>query len=159
MKVRWSLKEMPALPAEPVLPRPIEDPQGEQRRVLKRLRDLIEMHQDLAERIGVLLGVVDIVAVIDALVAEAEGGDPHSALKHVDEVREYARLTMYDELLLEPSNVLLTTQVNADTVRYDSMPRAFWVDCLRTLRGEWNAKLGPSESEGISTAQRSKRTS
>ena len=52
----------------------------------------------------------------------------------------YARLTLYDEMLEEPSNVLLATPVSADTTRYEPMPRAFWLDCLRALREEWEAK-------------------
>ncbi|MCG8461309.1 MAG: hypothetical protein MI919_33910 [Holophagales bacterium] len=37
---------------------------------------------------------------------------------------------LYDEMLGEPSNVLLATIVRADTTRYEAMPRAFWLDCL-----------------------------
>lgn len=39
----------------------------------------------------------------------------------------------------EPSNILFTTQVNEDVVRYEAMEAGFWRECLgelgRQLRG------------------------
>ena len=141
MKIRisrqWSGDNPPFGPSPA---RAIQDAQSEQRRVLKRLQELIESHQESAVRMNVALEVEDVLTVIDALEAEAEQRDPLLSLKCPDEVREYARFTLYDEMLAEPSNVLLATPVSADTTRYEAMPRAFWLDCLRALRKEWEAK-------------------
>ena len=143
---RWSADNPPYRPASP---RVIEDAQSEQRRILKRLRGLIEMHQEFAVRMNVALEVADVLAVIDALVAEAERCDPLPVLKCPDDVREYARFTLYEEMLGEPSNVLLSTRVSAETMRYEAMPRAFWLDCLRALRKEWQTKASATAIEGI----------
>ncbi|MDA8018932.1 MAG: hypothetical protein MPN21_15940 [Thermoanaerobaculia bacterium] len=140
MKIRTSRRwSGDSPPLGPTPARAIEDAKGEQQRVLKRLRGLIESHQESAVRMKVALEVEDVLIVIDALVAEAEQSDPLHLLKCPDEVREYARFSLYDEMLGEPSNVFLATPVSADTTRYEAMPRAFWLDCLRALRREWEA--------------------
>ncbi|MEM9598208.1 MAG: hypothetical protein AAGD06_28350 [Acidobacteriota bacterium] len=136
---RWSVDESAFGPAPT---RAIKDAKSEEQRVLKRLQGLIESHQESAVRMRVALGAEDILAVVDALEAEAgaEQADPLRPLKCQDEIREYARLALYDELLGEPSNVFFATPVNDETTRYEAMPRAFWLDCLRALRREWESK-------------------
>ena len=47
---------------------------------------------------NVALEAVDVLTVIDALEAKAEQSDPLGP-KCEDEVREYARFTLYDEML------------------------------------------------------------
>lgn len=141
MKIRTSRRRPSnSVPFGPTPARAIEDAQDEQRRVVKRLQGLIETHRQSAERMNVVLDVEDVLAVVDALVAEAEHSDPLPLLKCPDEIREYARSSLYDEMQGEPSNVFLATPVSADTTRYEAMPRAFWLDCLRALRREWNTE-------------------
>ncbi|MEM9593080.1 MAG: hypothetical protein AAGD06_02385 [Acidobacteriota bacterium] len=127
----------------PTPSRTIKDAQGEQRRVVKRLEGLIETHQESALRMNVALEVEDVLTVIDALEAEAEAevSDPLHPMQCQDEIRRYARITLYDEMLGEPSNVFLATPVDADTTRYEAMPREFWLDCLRALRKDWETRL------------------
>ena len=145
------------LPLGPTPARDIRDPQGEQRRVLKRLQGLIEVHQESAVRMNVALEVEDVLTVVDALEAEAEAEhrDPLRLLSCADELREYVRITLYDEMLLEPSNVFLATPVSADTTRYEAMPRTFWIDCLRALRKDWEAKPRATPTEDITTRSES----
>ena len=109
---------------------------AEVRRVLKRIHGLFEPHIESARRMEVELDRDDIVAVLDALIAESERGDPEPLLACDDEVRQYLRKGMFDELVLEPSNILYTTKVSADTTRYDSMPADFWRQCLCDLKAE-----------------------
>jgi len=112
----------------------ITDQPAEIRRVLKRIRTLFEPHFSSAERMEIALGPDDLLAVIDALLAESEGLSPQPHLECAEELRKYLRSAMFDDLVGEPSNVLYTTQVNEGVVRYDAMPVDFWRKCLIALR-------------------------
>jgi len=112
----------------------VKEQPAEIRRVVKRLRSLFAPHFENASRMEVLLGPDDLRAVIDALLAEADGLNPASHLQCPEELRLYLRQAIFDELVGEPSNILYTTQVNEETVRYESMPADFWKQCLNALR-------------------------
>lgn len=127
---RWFPGILPGAPE----PRVLEDQTDEVRRVVKRLLALLDEHQEQAVRLKTDFSRADAVAVIDALLAEADRNDPRPWLKATDPMHEYLRCTLYDEWLGEPSNVLYTTRVNEDTVRYEAMPGNVWKTCLTTLR-------------------------
>ena len=114
-----------------IINRPVEA-----KRVLKRILSLFEPHIASARRMEVVLDRDDIVAVLDALIAESKGSNPEPFLACEDEVRTYLRKGIFDELVGEPSNILYTTKVSADTTRYDSMPADFWRQCLCDLKAE-----------------------
>ncbi len=118
----------------------VENASAEIRRMVKRLRVLLVPHFESASRLGVILGPDDLRAVIDGLLAEADGLSPDSHLHCPEELRSYLRRTMFDELLAEPSNTLYTTQINEEVVRYEAMPADFWKDCLRALRAKLDAE-------------------
>ncbi|MEM8963823.1 MAG: hypothetical protein AAGD38_20235 [Acidobacteriota bacterium] len=140
MKVRTPRQEtVDEVLIGPTPARAIKDAPKELRRMVKRLQGIIKMHRDSAAHMNVTLEAEDVLAVIDALIAEADLEDPLPHLESSDEIREYARSSLYDEMLGEPSNVLLATAVRADTTRYEAMPREFWIDSLHALRKEWEA--------------------
>lgn len=116
--------------------REIENAPAEVRRVVKRLKIMIVPHFESASRMGVIPGPDDLRSVLQALLAEADGLNPSPHLECPDEIRHYFRRTMFDELVGEPSNVLYTTQVNAEVVRYEAMPTDFWKNCLEFLLEE-----------------------
>jgi hypothetical protein len=109
---------------------------AELRRGVKRLRSLLGSYFESAARMGIELGPDAIRAALNALIAEAAGLPPATHLQCPDERRHYLRCTMFDELAGEPSNILYSTRVNADTIRYEAMPHDFWKSCLRTLRDQ-----------------------
>jgi len=134
MKIRSGPEQFEVVfPEAPVGRLHVENRSAEIRRVSKRLRVLLLPHFESASRLGLFLGPDDIRAVIDGLVAETDGLSPEPALACVEELRAYVRRSMFDELVGEPSNVLYTTQVNADVVRYEAMPAEFWKNCLLAL--------------------------
>lgn len=120
----------------------VENATAEVRRVVKRLKVNLIPHLEGATRMGVIPGPDDIYAVIQALLAEADGLNPVPHLECPDEIRRYFRRTMFDELVGEPSNVLYTTQINPDVVRYEAMPADFWKKCLKTLLSELDQGMG-----------------
>ncbi len=119
----------------------VKNSPAEIRRVITRLRTLLAPHFEGAGRMDVTLGPDDLRAVIDALLAEADGLNPDPHLQCPEELRHYLRRTMFDDLVGEPSNVLYTTQVNDEVVRYEAMPVESWKDCLRAL-GNLNEAKG-----------------
>lgn len=121
-------------PQEDPAPVEIRDRKTEVVRVVKRLQGLLVPHLESARRLDVVLGADDFRAVLNALDAEADGLSPSPHLLCPDEVRAYLRQSIYEELLGEPSNILYATPVKADVVRYDSMPKTFWKECLSGLR-------------------------
>ncbi len=137
MKVRGRTQVVEdLLPETPLPPLEIENRPVEIRRVTKRLRTLLVSHFESATRLGVVLGPDDLRAVMDALICEADGMSPDAALQCPDEIRAYVRKSMFDELAGEPSNVLYTTQIRPDVVRYEAMPAGFWKACLTALRND-----------------------
>jgi len=121
----------------------VKNQPAELRRVVKRLRTLFAPHFESAGRMGITLGPDDLRAVIDGLLAEADGLNPASHLACPEELRQYLRFAMFDELVGEPSNILYTTQVNSETVRYEAMPADFWKQCLSALRVQLDSASGP----------------
>lgn len=115
-------------------PHEIADRAGETRRVVKRLLAIIDDHRIAAERLGVALDGSLLEAVIGALEAEVRREDPKPWLQPFDEVRSYVATALYEELLEEPSNILFTTQVSPDVVRYEAMEGEFWAGCVAALR-------------------------
>jgi len=129
-KNRWYPGDLPESPP----PRVLEDQPAEVRRVVKRMLARLDEQQEQALRLQADFTRADAVAVIDALLAETNRNDPRPLLKGTDPIREYLRCTLYDEWLGEPSNILYTTRVSDETVRYEAMPGAVWKACLTTLR-------------------------
>ena len=127
---------LPPLPGlEPTKPpQEIEDRAGEAKRIVKRLLAIIADHHSSAEHMGVALDQPLLLQVVAALEAETQNKDPAELLQHTDEIRGYLMRALYEELLEEPSNILFTTQVSPDVVRYDAMEVAFWQECLKELR-------------------------
>lgn len=120
-------------PAKP--PQEIEDRKGETRRVVKRLMAIIEEHRVSAQRIGVTLDAAALEIVLNALEAETRMEDPQPILQSsANELLRYVVSSLYEELLAEPSNILFTTHVAKDVVRYEAMEAAFWKECVAALR-------------------------
>lgn len=118
-----------------VAPRPIDDRSGERTRIVKRLQAVIATHAESARRMGLGWALPDVERVIEALEAETDGLDPFPYLDGADDVRSHLRRSLFEELLGEPSNIFYTTQVSADTARYEPLPKDFWKECLARLRG------------------------
>lgn len=125
---------------EPVKPpQEIEDRKGETRRILKRLLAIIEEHRVNALRMSIVLDAEGIQKVLLALEAETRREDPSPHLDTGNEIRSYVLTSLYEDLLAEPSNILFTTHVATDVVRYEAMEASFWKECVAALR----QKLGP----------------
>lgn len=113
----------------------IEDRKGEAGRVVKRLLAIIEDHRQAAVRLGVEMDAGLLEVVIRALEAELRREDARAVLQQGgDEVRSYLATALYEELLEEPSNILFTTHVAPDVVRYEAMDAGFWGECVGELR-------------------------
>lgn len=134
--IPFSVGGMPLLPelTPSRAPQEIEDRKGEARRIVKRLLAIIADHHNSANCIGVALHQPLLLNVVAALEAETRNEDPAPLLHHDDEVRAYLMQALYEELLEEPSNILFTTQVKPDVVRYEAMEVGFWRECLSELR-------------------------
>ena len=110
----------------------IENPVREKSRILKRLIVLIGEHERSAHRLGIKLSSADLSSVIEALRQHAlKGISP--AFPSPNEIHRYVLDTMFAELVEEPSNILYTTKTGEDTMRYDAMKPAFWIECLNLL--------------------------
>lgn len=135
MKIRSGTEQFEVVfPEVPVGRLKVENQSAELRRVVKRLRVLLLPHFESASRLGLVLGADDIRSVMNALIADADGLSPEPALACAEALRGYLRRSMFDDLVGEPSNVLYTTQVNADVIRYEAMPAEFWKSCLLAFR-------------------------
>jgi hypothetical protein len=132
------ISPLPELEA-PKPPQDIEDRKGEIRRILKRLLAIIEDHRVSALRMSITLDAPGIQQVLLALEAETRREDPAPHLASGDEVRCYILTSLYEDLLAEPSNILFTTHIAKDVVRYEAMEAAFWKECVAALR----QKLAP----------------
>jgi hypothetical protein len=135
-EIPFSVGGLPLLPdiAPSRTPQEIEDRRGEAKRIVKRLLAIIADHHSSAVHIGVALDQAMLLKVVSALEAETRNEDPAPLLESPDEVIAYLMRALYEELLEEPSNILFTTQVNPDTVRYEAMEVGFWQECLAELR-------------------------
>ena len=119
-------------PAQP--PQEIEDRKGETRRIVKRLLAIIEEHRTAALRMNFFFDADALDVVLRALEAETRGEDPSPTLSDSDEIRSYLFASLYEDLLAEPSNILFTTHIAKDVVRYEAMEAAFWKECVAGLR-------------------------
>lgn len=136
--VPLSIGGMPLLPeiTPSKTPQKFEDRPGETKRITKRLLAIIADHHSSANHIGMALDQGMLLKVISALEAEARSEDATPLLHDEDEIHAYLMRALYEELLEEPSNILFTTQVNPDTVRYEAMEHDFWQECLAELRNQ-----------------------
>lgn len=124
--------------------RQIPERQQEVRRVVKRLRQVIQPYFEAARRLKVDLESEDIVAVLDALKAEAKHEAPDEYLDDACVESAYLRRAIFDECLLEPSTVLLHTPLGPGRDRYEAMPTDFWLACITEFRTQLiNAKETP----------------
>jgi hypothetical protein len=115
-------------------PQEIEDRKGETRRIVKRLLAIIEEHRVSALRVGFTLDAAALGTVIRALEAETRNEDPLLVLSGNDEIGSYVLTSLYEDLLAEPGNILFTTHIAKDVVRYEAMEAAFWKECVAALR-------------------------
>lgn len=130
MKIRSGSTELLAEQAPQVIP----DRKREGARIIKRLQRIIAAHVEASAKIKCPLGLPDLMAVISALEAEADGLNPASHLTTGEEISTYLRSGVYEELVAEPSNIFHTTKVSDEVVRYEAVPRDFWKECLGQLR-------------------------
>ncbi len=117
----------------PARSQPIDDRDGEGERIVRRLLALVREHRASARRIGSPLDRDALLRIVEALRIESFGGDPQALLRHEDPIAAYLRQALFQELLEEPSNVLFTTQLDEETIRYEAMETAFWRECLGRL--------------------------
>lgn len=117
-------------------PQEIEDRKGEARSIVKRLLAIIEEHRISALRMEFTLDARALDTVIRALEAETRNEDAALVLNDADEVRRYLLTALYEDLLDEPSNILFTTHISKDVVRYEAMEIGFWKECVAALRTE-----------------------
>ena len=102
-------------------------------RIVHRLEAIVTNHLEGARRCHHPLTLDQIVAVIDALRAEANG-DTRPVPFSNDEVSFYLMDGLYEELLGEPSNIFSVTLVTEGVTRFEPLQRDFWLDCLEALR-------------------------
>ncbi|MEM9235341.1 MAG: hypothetical protein AAGB14_01080 [Verrucomicrobiota bacterium] len=108
----------------------IPDHKAEAKRIVKRLSAIVADHFDAAVPLGIELGATDLGLVLEALREHAKGGPGNPVSGARDEIHGYCLNRMFDELVEEPSNILFTTQSGPDSIRYDAMNAAFWIECL-----------------------------
>lgn len=120
-------------PSKP--PQEMDDRKGETRHVVTRLLAIIEDHRISAQRLHVTLDAAALDTVLLALEAEIRRENPAPILEaDGDEIRSYTLTALYEDLLAEPSNILFTTHIATDVVRYEAMEVAFWAECIAALR-------------------------
>lgn len=125
--------------SERLAPVPINAPvlpvkeQTEIARIVRRLEGIVTNHLEGARRIGHPLTLEQVFAVIDALCAEAEGLTRPVAFSN-GEVAFYLMDGLYEELLGEPSNIFYSTEIADGVIRFEPLPRDFWLACLGALR-------------------------
>ncbi len=102
-------------------------------RIVRRLEAIVTNHLEGARRIHHPLTLAQIIAIIDALRAEATGTSRPVAFSD-GEVAFYLMDGLYEELLGEPSNIFYATSVAAGGTRFEPLQRDFWLACLEALR-------------------------
>ena len=102
-------------------------------RIVRRLEAIVTNHAEGARRIHHPLTLEQIVAVIDALRAEASGETRPVAFSS-SEVTFYLMDSLYEELLGEPSNIFIPVESADGVTRIEPLPRDFWLTCLGALR-------------------------
>ena len=84
-------------------------------------------------RVGHPLTLEQVIAIIDALCAEAESKQKAVAFSN-NEVVFYLMDGLYEELLGEPSSIFSSTSLADGVVRFEPLQREFWLRCLQVLR-------------------------
>jgi hypothetical protein len=119
-------------------PHEYDDRRAELRRVTGRLWPILENHQQQAARLGETLTPQDVLKVLDALEKHARGGAEPTFLSadgnSAPTVKDCLLDGLYQDLNLEPSNVLYHQQTGPETIRYEAMQAEFWIDCLGEVR-------------------------
>ena len=90
-------------------------------------------HLEGARRIGHPLNLEQVIAIVDALHAEADGTNRPVAFSD-GEITFYLMDGLYEELLGEPSNIFQSIQTPDGVTRFEPLRRDFWVACLEALR-------------------------
>ena len=88
------------------------------------------MHRHAAVPLGIGLTSGDLRAVLAALRGHARGGSGLPVPGARDEIHSHILNRLFEELVEEPSNILFTTATGPETIRYDAMEPAFWIECL-----------------------------
>ena len=101
-------------------------------RIVRRLAAIVTNHLEGARRVGEALTLNQILAIIDALRAEAKGETRPVPFSN-SEVTFYLMDGLYEELLGEPSNIFSATQVAEGVTRFEPLRRDFWLACLESL--------------------------
>jgi hypothetical protein len=112
----------------------IENRPQECARIVKRLLEMIDRHVASLTKSGLSISWAEMQLVLLALEADADGRDVNVHLDAADEISAYVKRNLYDEIVVEPSNIFYTTQVDGKTVRYEALPKDFWKECLSLLR-------------------------
>ena len=110
-----------------------ENQRAEIGQIVRRLEAIVTTHLEGARRVGNPLTLEQVIAIIDALRAEAEGQQRPVAFSD-GEVAFYLMDGLYEELLGEPSNIFSVTPVAGGVVRFEPLQREFWLTCLQALR-------------------------
>ena len=115
----------------------MHQPSGEQRaeieRIARRLEAIVINHLEGARRVHHPLTLEQVLAVIAALRAEAEGENRPVAFSD-GEVAFYLMDGLYEELLGEPSNIFSIKEVAEGVTRFEPLQQDFWLACLDNLR-------------------------
>ena len=102
-------------------------------RIVRRLEAIVINHAEGARRVRHPLTLEQVVAVIAALRAEAQGESRPIAFSD-GEVTFYLMDGLYEELLGEPSNIFSTKEVAEGVTRFEPLQRDFWLACLDGLQ-------------------------
>ncbi len=114
--------------------RPVNKNQhAETARIVRRLEAIVINHVEGARRIRHPLTLEQVIAVIDALRAEATGESRPVAFSD-GEVAFYLMDGLYEELLGEPSNIFAAVEVAEGVTHFEPLQRDFWLTCLGALR-------------------------
>lgn len=114
-------------------PQAIEHRGEEAARVLRRLMAIAGDHARSAKALGVELQPDDLRAVVSSLRDHARGGPGLPVPGARDGIHAHVLDRFFQELVEEPSNILFTTRTGPDSIRYDAMEPAFWIECLDLL--------------------------
>lgn len=114
-------------------PQVIEHRGEEAARVLKRLMVIAGDHARSAKTLGIELQPSDLRSVISSLRDHARGGSGLPVPGARDDIHAHVLDRFFEELVAEPSNILFTSVTGPDSIRYDAMDLAFWIDCLDLL--------------------------
>ena len=106
------------------------DPVSEMKNIVKRLMVIFGDHRQAAIPLNIKLNSADLQCVINALRNHAKGGQGLPVEGARDEVHGHCLNRLFEELVEEPSNILFTTKKGPDSIRYDAMNAAFWIECL-----------------------------